>query len=129
MASLDTREDDRDSMFLMADITPAPTQDDPAPTPARMRVRNLSSGGMMAEGDLRVARGQAIRAELRGIGMVEGTVVWVRGNSFGVAFEVEVDPKLARTKVFGGDKEAPVYARAALSAPRHDGWNGKLRRV
>lgn len=126
MAPLDTRHVERDSMFLMAEITLE------AATPlaaTRARVRNLSAGGMMVESDLAVARGQRLVAQLRNIGSVVGTVVWVRSTSFGVAFEREIDPKLARMQVFGGDKEAPVYARAALSAPRHDGWNGKMRRV
>lgn len=67
--------------------------------------------------------------ELRNVGTVAGTIVWVNGSRMGVAFDQQINPKLARTKVEGGDTEAPVYARAALSAPRHDGWNGKLRRI
>ena len=124
MSSIDTREEDRDSMFLMADL--AVTDGGPA---QRMKIRNLSPSGMMVEGDLRVRRGQKVAVDLRNIGPVVGTVIWVRAPKFGVAFEDHVDPKLARTQVAGGDKEAPVYARAALSAPRHDGWNGKLRRI
>ena len=124
MTSLCTRTVDRDSLFLMADLVFA----DGRPG-ARVKVRNLSAGGMMIEGDLWMKRGTRLTAELRNIGPVGGVVVWARSPRFGVAFEEEIDPKLARTQVFGGDKEAPVYARAALSAPRHDGWNGKLRRL
>lgn len=124
MTSLCTRTIDRDSLFLMADLVFADGRPD-----ARVKVRNLSAGGMMIEGDLRLKRGTRLAAGLRNIGPVAGVVVWVRTPRFGVAFEEEIDPKLARSEVFGGDREAPVYARAALAAPRHDGWNGKLRRV
>ena len=124
MSSVDTRNIERDSMFLMADLAIA--GGGPA---TRVKVRNLSAGGMMVEGAMRVQRGQQVAVELRNIGPVAGTIVWVRGGKFGVAFAEEIDPRLARTQVFGGEKEAPVYARAAVEAPRHDGWNGKLRRV
>lgn len=124
MSSLDTRIVERDSFFLMADLV----FDSGAPS-ARVRVRNLSAGGMMVEGQLRVKRGTRVAVELRNIGPVAGVVVWVRSPKYGIAFEEEIDPKQARSEVFRGEREAPVYARAAVEAPRHDGWNGKLRRI
>lgn len=124
MSSVDTRNLERDSLFLMADIVCAD-----AGVAGRVKVRNLSSGGMMVEGELRVTRGQRVAVELRNIGPVAGVVAWVRAPKFGVAFDEDVDPKLARTQVFGGQREAPGYARAAVEAPRHDGWNGKMRRI
>lgn len=124
MASLDTRNLDRDSVLVMADLVFAETA-----APVRVKVRNLSARGMMVECDLRVKRGQRIAVDLRNIGPVAGIVAWVRAPRFGVAFEQEIDPMLARTQVYGGAREAPGYARAALPAPRHDGWNGKLRKV
>ncbi|MBL8656561.1 MAG: PilZ domain-containing protein [Altererythrobacter sp.] len=124
MSSVDTRNLERDSMFLMADLAIEGGE-----AIGRVKVRNLSAGGMMAEGDVPVSPGQRIEAELRNIGAISGTVAWVQGNKFGVAFAREIDPKLARTAVSGNDREAPRYARSALSAPRHDGWSGKLRRV
>ena len=124
MTSLCTRTVDRDSLFLMADLV----FEDGRPG-ERVKVRNLSAGGMMIEGELRMKRGTRLAAELRNIGPVTGVVVWVRAPKFGVAFEEEIDPKQARSDVYGGEREAPVYARAAVGAPRYDGWNGKLRRV
>lgn len=124
MTSLCTRTVDRDSLFLMADLVFA----DGRPG-VRVKVRNLSAGGMMVEGDIRAKRGTRLAVELRNIGPVAGVVVWVRAPKFGIAFEEEIDPMLARSEVHGGAREAPVYARAALAAPRHDGWNGKLRRI
>ncbi len=124
MSSVDTRHLERDSLFLMAEIVCAEPE-----RSGRVKVRNLSAGGMMVEGDLRVRRGERVAVELRTIGPVAGVVVWVRAPKFGVAFEEEVDPMLARTKVYGGDREAPGYARAPLDVPRHAGWNGKIRPV
>lgn len=124
MASLDTRAVERDSLFLMADLVFA--ADVPG---ARVKVRNLSAGGMMVEGDLGAKRGARVAVELRNIGRVTGVVVWVRSPKFGIAFEKEIDPKLARTPVFDREREALVYARAAVGAPRHQGWSGKMRRI
>lgn len=124
MSSLDTRTVERDSLFLLADLG-GPDR----PQTRRVKVRNLSAGGAMVEGDLGLRRGERVVVDLRGIGPVAGSVVWVRAPRFGIAFADAIDPLLARTQVFGGEKEAPVYARAALSAPRHDGLNGKLRCV
>lgn len=124
MTSLCTRNVDRDSLFLMTDLVFADGRPE-----ARVKVRNLSAGGMMIEGDLRMKRGTRLAAELRNIGAVAGVVVWVRAPRFGIAFEEEIDPRLARSEGCGGDREAPAYARAALAARRHDVWNGKLRCV
>jgi len=124
MASVDTRSSERDSLFLMADLV----VENGGPA-TRVTVRNLSAGGMMIEGAPRLARGTRVAVELRNIGPVAGTTVWIQGRRTGVAFDDEIDPKQVRTQVFVGHKEAPVFARAALEAPRHDGWNGKLRRV
>lgn len=124
MSSVQTRADGRDSMFLMTDIVA-----NGGASPVRVYVRNLSASGMMIEGEVLTMRDARVTTTLRNIGPVAGTVMWVEGRRAGIAFDELIDPKLARTKLDGGDKEAPVYARAALSAPRHDGWNGKLRRV
>lgn len=124
MSSVETRDVDRDSLFLMADLVCEGSQ-----IATRVKVRNLSAGGMMVEGDLRLKRGARVAVELRNIGPVAGVVVWVRTPRFGIALEQEIDPMLARTQVFGGDKEAPPYTRAAVDPPRFGGWNGKLRRI
>ncbi len=124
MPSVETRNFERDSLFLMADLV----SDGGVPA-TRVTVRNLSAGGMMVEGAPRLRRGARVAIDLRNIGPVAGTIAWIQGRRTGVAFDDEIDPKQVRTQVFAGEKEAPVYARAALEAPRHDGWNGKLRRV
>jgi hypothetical protein len=124
MPSVETRNFERDSLFLMAELVV-----DGGVAAGRVTVRNLSAGGMMMEGAPRLVRGTRVALDLRNIGPVLGTVAWVQGRRTGVAFDDEIDPKQVRTQVFSGEKEAPAYARAALDAPRHDGWNGKLRRL
>ena len=124
MSSVETRSFERDSLFLMADLVVW----DGVPA-TRVVVRNLSAGGVMMEGAPRLARGTRVALDLRNIGPVGGTVAWLQGRRTGVAFDDEIDPKQVRTQVFAGDREAPAYARATLDAPKHDGWNGKLRRL
>lgn len=64
-------------------------------TPHRVKVRNLSSQGMMGEGAVPVSSGTRLTVELPEVGNVAGTVVWVQQPRFGVAFDEEVDPGFA----------------------------------
>lgn len=97
MSNVDTRQVDRDSLFLLAQL-----KVDGQDLPHRVKVRNLSVGGMMAEGSARVALGMLISIELRNLGWVDGTVAWVQDNRFGIAFIEPIDPKLARAPVSDG---------------------------
>ena len=123
MSAVDTRNLDRDSLFLLGEIAIEGDE------PVRAKIRNLSAGGMMAEADLAVERGTRVRVTLRNIGPVNGSVAWVQDNRIGVAFEQEIDPKLARAPVTSGESEAPAYARPAVKPPINDGWNGRLRKL
>lgn len=105
MAAVDTRNISRDSLFLMAELRLEGADD-----LQRVKVRNLSAGGMMAEGDVRVMRGARLSVKLRNIEWIDGSVAWVQDNRFGIAFDREVDPSLAR---------APVKSPDELSTPRH----------
>ncbi|GGD62909.1 PilZ domain-containing protein [Erythrobacter arachoides] len=96
MSNVDTRQVGRDSLFLLAQVRVAGK-----PQPGRVKVRNLSAGGMMAEGEVEAMRGERVEVELRGIGWVEGAVAWVQGNRLGIAFVDEIDPRLARAPVVG----------------------------
>lgn len=101
----------RDSLFVMADM-----RLDGVPGEFRIKVRNLSSGGMMGEGDVRVQRGTLVLIDVRNIGWIEGSVAWVQGNRFGVAFREEIDPKVVRAPVSGGES-VPRFVRAPLGRP------------
>lgn len=96
MSNVDTRQVGRDSLFLLAQIRVDGNENE-----FRIKVRNLSAGGMMAEGEVPVARGAHVIVELRNIGPVEGSVAWTQDNRFGIAFVDEIEPKLARAPVEG----------------------------
>jgi hypothetical protein len=96
MSNVETRQVDRDSLFLLSRL-----RVDGQEEPYRVKVRNLSAGGMMAEGDVQVLRGALVEVELRNLGWVDGTVAWKQDNRFGIAFIDEIDPKLAREPVMG----------------------------
>lgn len=106
------RQIERDSLFLMADL-----RVDGLEGEHRIKVRNLSAGGMMGEGVVQVVRGAIVDVNIRNVGWVEGAVAWVQGNRFGVAFRDEIDPKLARKPLGSGsdeDAHSPRYTRTPL---------------
>lgn len=90
MSNVETRHVNRDSLFLLAQLR-VEGQDDLY----RVKVRNLSAGGMMAEGPVPVQRGQQVAVELRNIGWVDGSVAWKQDDRFGIAFLDEIDPARA----------------------------------
>jgi hypothetical protein len=110
----------RDSLFVMAEL-----RVDGVDAEQRIRVRNLSSGGLMAEGGTRVVRGQLVWLNIRNIGWVEGSVAWVQDNRFGVAFREEIDPKVARAPIVAGEG-TPRFVKPALSQV---GTLGELRKI
>lgn len=97
----------RDSLLLSASLKLAGMV-----SPVMVRVRNLSSGGLMAEHAGRAQVGDSAEIELRGIGRVTGRVVWMAEGRLGIAFDREIDPLLARK---------PVAAPARTSAPPRRG--------
>lgn len=103
MTNVDTRQVDRDSLFLLAQL-----RVDGQDHVTRVKVRNLSAGGMMAEGEVQVLRGALVEVELRNIGWVDGTVAWKQGNRFGIAFVDEIDPRVARAAVTGSTIARPM---------------------
>ncbi|THD36715.1 MAG: PilZ domain-containing protein [Sphingomonas sp.] len=98
------RKKSRDSLFLVASLTI-----DGRPDSTDVRVRNLSSGGLMAEYAHPVEIGTAVEVELRGVGKVAGDVAWTAAGRIGVSFGTPIDPMQARK---------PVSAPA--TAPRKD---------
>lgn len=125
MSGVETRSVSRNSLFLLAGIR---VEQDPETR--RVRVRNLSDGGMMGEGSLRVKRGNRLQIELRNVGIVVGTVAWVQDNRFGIAFDEEIDSQLARRPPSEGDDDrlasmGSSWAHRAPPAPDPT----KLRKV
>ncbi|MGF7155910.1 PilZ domain-containing protein [Novosphingobium gossypii] len=110
----DNRQLARDSLFLMADLRVDGLDGD-----FRIKVRNLSAGGMMGEGTVRVVRGTVVSVNIRNIGWVEGSVAWVQDNRFGVAFREDIDPRMARGQAGSatGDQPGAPAARVEHTAP------------
>lgn len=109
MSDSDHRQIGRDSLFVLAEL-----RVDGLEGEQRMRVRNLSAGGLMAEGPLKVLRGQLVWVNLRNIGWTEGSVAWVQDNRFGIAFRDEIDPRTARAPVAAGEA-TPRFVRPPLA--------------
>ena len=120
MSDGDNRHISRDSLFILADL-----RRDGESGEHRVKVRNLSAGGMMGESELRIVTGERIQVNLRQVGWVDGLVAWVQDNRFGVAFARDIDPKVVRA---GGDAAAATDLTrrftAAVSPP-----TGPLRKI
>jgi len=117
MTGVETRSVTRDSLFLLANVSV-----EQATEQHRVRVRNLSDGGMMGEGTMRVKRGNRVEIELRNIGKIGGSVAWVQDKRFGIAFDEEIDSQLARQPNADNVIEASAmpstsYAHRAPSIP------------
>jgi hypothetical protein len=102
----ENRQIARDSLFLMADL-----RVDGLDGEFRIKVRNLSTGGMMGEGMVRVVRGTVVQVNIRNIGWIHGSVAWVQDSRFGVAFAEDIDPRLARAPVGKGEDPTPDFMR------------------
>lgn len=91
MTSTESRSTARESLFQLASV-----QIEQETERHRVRVRNLSDGGMMAEAtNTRVQRGHRVTVELRDLGAVRGSVAWVQDNRFGIAFDAPIDSRQA----------------------------------
>lgn len=95
------RDAARDSLLLIATLRSA------GGTEHHVRVRNLSSGGMMADSAVELSADERVLIEMRNIGTIGGRVAWSDGERLGVAFDVAIDPKVARKRV-GKPAEVPV---------------------
>lgn len=96
MDEIEHRQRGRDTLFLMADVRLIGADGTGAEGEHRVRIRNLSAGGVMAEGNVKVGPGTRLEVALGSIGWVEGTVAWIQDNRFGIAFARQVDPALVR---------------------------------
>ncbi|HEY6870853.1 MAG TPA: PilZ domain-containing protein [Novosphingobium sp.] len=123
MSDGDNRHISRDSLFILADL-----RLEGQAAEHRVKVRNLSAGGMMGEADLRIATGDRIKVNLRNVGWIEGLVAWVQDNRFGVAFARDIDPKVVRAPAASGSDPAAEAMRriaSAVAAPP----GGPLRKI
>ena len=119
MDEAEQRQIARDSLFVMADL-----RLDGELTEHRIKVRNLSAGGMMGEGTVRVGRGALVWINVRNIGWVEGSIAWVQDNRFGIAFREEIDPKVARAPSMANEQDQPAVRVQVAALPQ-----GVVRKV
>ena len=103
-----SRGADRDSLFMQAQLAR------PGSGPVTVRVRNLSPGGMLAEGKVTVAQGAAVEVDLRNVGPVAGRVIWVGEGKFGIAFDRAIDPQAVRRQVVSQSDLPPHLRRTGL---------------
>lgn len=103
---------ERDSVFLHATVTASQGEGSGV-----FRVRNISSGGLMAEGPFTFAAGDELDVDLRNIGIIHGRVAWAAAGRFGMMFDRPIDPKLARKPVSGGARPAVPTPRRPIVPP------------
>jgi len=124
MNNVDTRQVNRDSLFLLAQL-----RVDGHDNAYRVKVRNLSAGGMMAEGAVQVARGQLVQVELRNIGWVQGSVAWKQDDRFGIAFMDEIDPTRARAPLTSTEPSGVSQIHKAAAQPLAPVDKSRLRKL
>ena len=90
-SKVEPRRQPRDSLFLLATC-----QFHGSAAVHRIKVRNLSPGGLMAEAAVSPQIGQLVLVNLRNVGLVQGQVAWVRDTRFGVQFAQAIDPQVVR---------------------------------
>jgi len=122
MDASENRQIGRDSLFLLSGL-----RLEGEDCEHRIKVRNLSAGGMMGDGQVRVQRGALVRVNIRNIGWVEGSVAWVQDNRFGVAFREEIDPKVARAIMTSDGEHTPQHLRRNPAMPGQPA--GLLRKI
>ena len=88
----------RDSLLMIADVRLDGVEGD-----HQVRVRNLSTGGMMAVSDVPVFVGQIVQVALPRVGWVAGTVAWNHEDRFGIAFGEEIDTAAVRSPIKPGE--------------------------
>jgi hypothetical protein len=119
MSDSENRQLGRDSLFVLAEL-----RIDGVEGEQRIRVRNLSAGGLMADGAERIQRGQMVWVNLRNLGWTEGAVAWVQDSRCGIAFREEIDPRIARAPV-ADSANTPRFVRP----PFNQNEFGDLRKI
>jgi hypothetical protein len=95
-----------------------------------VRVRNISSGGLMADAPVRAGRGESVELKLKNIGWISGKIAWIAESRFGVAFDHPIDPKAMQQSTGSKALEdnMPSYLRK-LNAQSQITKPVKLRRL
>lgn len=84
---LHRRQDRRDSLMLMSEIHSTGGY-----RVGTVRIRNISSTGIMADRCPHLDVGAQMEIDLRNVGRVAGTIVWTDGDRMGMTFLSSIDP-------------------------------------
>lgn len=77
----------------------------------RVRVADISKGGVKLRSAACVPPGAEVQIELPGLGWVAAIVAWTRADTFGLRFHTEIDPGAARQAVTGAYITPPPPAQ------------------
>lgn len=118
MTSPDEHEDNgpqnrgskRDSLFLLATA-----RLEGGDSVGRLRIRNLSETGLMADCETPLAKDDKVIVDLRGVGEVSGTIRWFADGRIGMEFDQRINPQGARKPVSKGGEDVPSYLRPIVS--------------
>ena len=95
------RRDERDSLFVLAQLR----QEGDVGVGDTVRVRNVSSGGLMADAGDQYRPGGRVEIDLEGIGTMHGAIAWSEAGRIGIAFDHPIDKSRARKSKAKGDDE------------------------
>ncbi|SEI91597.1 PilZ domain-containing protein [Sphingomonas sp. OV641] len=85
-----------------------------------VRVRNLSSGGLMAELPEPVTPDSAVQIELGELGWLEGRVAWQTEGRAGIAFDTAIDPQRVHKSAGQQQRTPDLPAHHSLGFPDSD---------
>lgn len=91
---LESRKAVRHSVFLIGALSAI----DGRPL-GQIKIRNISSTGLMAETGLPLRQGDAVDVTLRGVGVVRALVVRRTLDKVALKFDLPIDPLLTRQKI------------------------------
>jgi len=86
------RRDERDSLFVLARLRPEGDMGDGI----TVRVRNVSSGGLMADASDGYRQGMRVEVILEGMATMAGSVAWAEAGRIGIALDHPIDKSRAR---------------------------------
>lgn len=128
MSEENQRRHPRSSLFQLADCLLARSG-----RREKVKLRNLSAQGVLAEGSLDPVVGDLVEMDLRQIGTVAGMVMWTSAPRFGVQFAEPIDTEaVLQTKAPAGQADPRTYYQRGPVAvlPRQNETDPKrLRRI
>lgn len=108
------RASDRESFYLISTLEVCLDQ-------FRIKIRNLSPNGALIEGVEGLRQGATARIDIRNIGWVDCTIVWIDSRRAGLRFTHSIDPgvvralesaKTGRESALDGASPRPMAAQA-----------------